>query len=74
MVPRLRRERKRPGLKERDGFTFTIEVPHYECALGDHLALVGSIRSLGTWSPERGVALTWQEGHSWVGSAQVAGG
>ncbi len=55
------------------GFTFTLEVPHYECTLGEHLALVGNIRVLGAWNVERAVALEWREGHSWVGSVSVPG-
>ena len=57
-----------------DTVVVTFEVPHYQCLAGEHLSVVGSIRALGHWCPERGVSLTWHEGHMWSGEVAIQKG
>eukprot|EP00798_Chlamydomonas_sp_ICE-L_P031102 gene31102-6232_t len=46
-------------------------VPHFITYPGQHLLLVGSLPQLGSWNPNKGLMMTWQPGHMWVGEVEL---
>jgi hypothetical protein len=42
-------------------------------AFGQHLRVVGSAPELGAWDPAQAPALSWNDGHVWTGSVELAG-
>jgi hypothetical protein len=51
-----------------------FEVPSFKVRYGETVFLVGADAALGAWDAAAGLALTWNEGDTWRGSAHVVGG
>lgn len=48
-----------------------FSVPYRPTSPGEAVVICGSVPELGSWDPEKGLKLTWHDGHNWRGRVEM---